>query len=149
MSSLADVVKHPEFAKLHKDHPTCMQIVEREGLTGKLTDKVILITGASSGIGVETARALYHTGAHLFLAVRDFPATEKVKHDIETDGLPGRGKIDLLQLDMTSLDSVRQCAAAFLGKSKQLHVLVCNAGVMGTPPGKTKDGLDVQVRIRT
>ena len=48
---------------------------------------------------------------------------------------------------MESLDSVRQCAAAFLSKSKQLNVLICNAGVMATPAGKTKDGLDVQFGV--
>ena len=128
----------------HKDHLTCQQVIEREVLTGKLTDTVILITGASSGIGVETARALYHTGAHLYLPVRDMAKGEKVKAEIESDGQQAKGKIELLQLDLDSLDSVRQCAAAFLAKSKQLNVLICNAGVMAVPEGKTKDGLDVQ-----
>ena len=143
MKSLADVIGHPEFAKYHKDDPTCRQVIEREGLIGKLTDKVILITGASSGIGVETARALFHTGAQLYLPVRDLAKGEEVKRDIESDGQQAKGKIELLQLDLESLDSVRQCAAAFLAKSKQLNVLICNAGVMALG-GKTKDGLDMQ-----
>ena len=146
INSFADAVGHPEFAKYHKDHPTCRQVIEREGLTGKLTDKVILVTGASSGIGIETARALYHTGAHLYLPVRDVSKGEKVKQDIESDGQQGKGKIELLQLDLESLDSVRQCAAAFLANSKQLNVLICNAGVMGVG-GKTKDGLDMQFGV--
>ena len=147
IKSLDDVVTHPEFAKYHKDDPSCQQIVDREGLTGKLTDKVMLITGASSGIGIFSARALYHTGAHLFLPVRDMAKGEQVKRDIESSSGEGKGKIDLLTLDMESLDSVRQCAADFLSKSKQLNVLVCNAGVMGVSEGKTKDGLDVQFGV--
>ena len=147
LNSLDDVPTHPDFAKYHSDHPTAQQIVEREQLTGRLSDKVVLITGASSGIGVDTARALYHTGARVFLAVRDMAKTAQVAASIEADGLPGRGAIELLQLDMTELDSVRQCAAAFVSRSQRLHVLVCNAGVMYPPPGKTKDKLDVQFGV--
>ena len=125
------------------DHrPTAQHIIETEGLVGKLTDKVILLTGASSGIGVETARSLYHTGAHLYLPVRDMAKGEAVKADIESDGMAGRGTIDLLTLDMESLDSVRQCAADFLSKSSQLNILICNAGVAGMPLGTTKDGFE-------
>ena len=132
----------PTPGPLVSDHPTAQQIVTREGLTGKLTDKVILITGPTAGIGIETARALYHTGAHVFLAARDTAKTEQLKRDIETDGLAGKGKIDLLALDLLSLDSVRQCAADFLSKSKQLNVLICNAGVMAVPESKTKEGFE-------
>ena len=129
------------------DHPTAQQVIEREGLTDKLADKVMLVTGASSGIGIDTARALYHTGAHVFLAVRDTAKTQQVKADIEADGLAGKGVIELLHLDMTSLDSVRQCAKDVLSKSKQLHVLICNAGVMATPEGRTKDGFETQFGV--
>ena len=134
------------------DHrATAQHIVEAEGLVGKLTGKIILITGASAGIGVETARALHSTGAHIFLAVRDLAKTEKVRQDILASsagsGGQGQGAIDLLQLDLTSLDSVRQCAAAFLSQSRQLHVLVCNAGVMATPQGKTQDGFETQLGV--
>ena len=129
------------------DHPTAQQIIDREDLKGKLTDKVVLVTGASSGIGVETARALYHTGAHVFLPVRDLAKGEQVKQAIEADGLEGKGKLDLLHLDMESLDSVRQCAADFLSHSKQLNVLICNAGVMATPEGRTKDGFETQFGV--
>lgn len=52
--------------------PTALQIVEDEGLLGKLTDKVFLVTGTSSGIGVETLRALYATGAHVVGTVRKY-----------------------------------------------------------------------------
>ncbi len=82
--------------------------------------------GCSSGIGIETARALHETGAHLFLTARDAAKIESVKADILKAG--GSGKIDVLHLDLSSLESVRQCADAFLAKSKQLNALVLNAG---------------------
>ena len=51
--------------------PTALEIVQDEGLQGKLGGKVVLLTGASAGLGVETARALHSTGARLFLTTRD------------------------------------------------------------------------------
>lgn len=66
------------YAEAHKKtagpgdaRPTALQIVEDEGLVGKLTDKVFVVTGVSSGIGIETMRALYATGGHVFGTVRD------------------------------------------------------------------------------
>jgi NAD(P)-dependent dehydrogenase (short-subunit alcohol dehydrogenase family) len=111
--------------------PTALQIVEDEHLMNAWKGKVILITGASSGIGVETARALYATGAHLFLPVRDVSKGQAVAADIKASHPSSKGAIDVLELDLESLQSVRQCAAAFLSKSQQLNILICNAG---TPP---------------
>jgi NAD(P)-dependent dehydrogenase (short-subunit alcohol dehydrogenase family) len=124
--------------------PTAQQIIEDEGLVGSLTDKVILITGASSGIGVETARALYSTGAHLYLPVRDVKKGEVVAADIKASHPSSQGSIDVLKLELDSLQSVRDCAAAFLSKTGQLNILICNAGVMATPEGRTKDGFETQ-----
>lgn len=66
------------YAEAHKTpggpgdaRPTALQVVEDEGFIGKLTDKVFLVTGVSSGIGVETMRALYATGGHVFGTVRN------------------------------------------------------------------------------
>ncbi|TPX56878.1 hypothetical protein PhCBS80983_g04224 [Powellomyces hirtus] len=122
--------------------PTALQIIEDEGLTGKLSDKVIFITGASSGIGVETARALHKTGAHLYFGVRNTEQGRKVADEILADG--GPGKIDVLEIDLSSLESVRKCAGEFKKKSKQLNVLINNAGIMACPEGKTKDGFELQ-----
>ena len=131
------------------DHrPTAIDILTDESLIGRWTDKVILVTGASNGIGVETARALFATGAHLYLPVRDMKKGETVVQDIVSQSSSGgKGKIDLLHLDMNSLASVRQCAADFLAKSKQLNVLICNAGVMASPESRTVDGFETQFGI--
>jgi NAD(P)-dependent dehydrogenase (short-subunit alcohol dehydrogenase family) len=124
--------------------PTAMQIIQDEGLQGKLTDKVVLITGAASGIGVETARALYATGAHLYLPVRDRAKGEATVADIKRSLPDSKGSMQLLELELGSLQSVRDCAAAFLKHSDRLNILICNAGVMATPQGKTEDGFETQ-----
>ena len=113
--------------------PTAMDIIKDEGLEGKLQGKVYLITGGNSGIGVETARAMYATGAHVFITSRDVNKGQEVAEEI-ADSLPtSMGKIDVLQLELDDLQSVKACAADFLSKSKQLNVLITNAGASPCP----------------
>lgn len=122
--------------------PTALQIVKDEGLIGKLTDKVFLVTGVSSGIGIETMRALYATGGHVFGTVRNMEKGQKAVDDVKskTKG----GKITLIEMDNESLASVKKAAESFLSQSKQLNILIANAGVMATPQGRTKDGFETQ-----
>ncbi|KAF1999167.1 NAD(P)-binding protein [Amniculicola lignicola CBS 123094] len=134
------------YAEAHVDpqgpgdaRPTALQILKDNDLVGKLTDKVALVTGVSSGIGIETARALKAAGMHVFGAVRNL---EKGKEALGSDLEPG--KLELIHLDMNSLDSVRQCAKEFLSKSDKLNILVNNAGIMSTPEGRTADGIELQ-----
>ncbi|KAK6826135.1 hypothetical protein PG987_013629 [Apiospora arundinis] len=108
--------------------PTALQIIQDEGLEGNMNDKVFLITGCSSGIGIETARALAATGARCFLVVRSL---EKGQTACSAFLEPDR--VELLQCDTSSMSSVRAAAAAFLAKSSTLNVFVCNAGVMQLP----------------
>ncbi|KAH7070364.1 short-chain dehydrogenase/reductase-like protein [Paraphoma chrysanthemicola] len=119
--------------------PTALQILQDEGVEGKLNDKVILVTGASAGIGVETVRVLARTGATIFAAARDLKKAEKALAGIE-------GKIELLELDLASLASVRAAAADFLKRSGgKLNILVNNAGVMAIPNRTlTVDGFETQ-----
>ncbi|CAL8469736.1 g9278 [Coccomyxa elongata] len=124
--------------------PTAMQIIEDEKLINQLTDKVFIITGGSSGIGIETARAIYATGALVYITARDLKKGQEVADDIKASLPNSKGKIDVLKLELDSLQSVRDCAADFLGKSKQLNVLINNAGIMACPEGKTKDGFELQ-----
>lgn len=94
-----------------------------EGLEGKLGDKVVLITGCSSGLGVETAKAIAATGARLFLTVRDMAKGERVVGEILKPG-----HVELVQMDLNSLDSVRAAAKEVQSKTKTLDILINNAG---------------------
>ena len=107
--------------------PTASDIVKDEGLQGKLSDKVFLITGCSSGLGIETARALSATGAQLFLTVRDTGKGQSALSDILKPG-----HVELLKMDLNSLDSVRAAADEFKKKSKTLNVLINNGKFWST-----------------
>ncbi|KAI0516860.1 putative oxidoreductase,short chain dehydrogenase [Xylaria bambusicola] len=121
--------------------PTALQVIKDEGLEGALQDRVFLITGASAGIGIETARAITTTGAKVFLAVRDM---KKGQTACESFLEPGR--VELLELDTSKLDTVRACAEAFLKKSSKLNVLICNAGIMNSPTREeTAEGFEMQL----
>ncbi|RAK88387.1 NAD(P)-binding protein [Aspergillus costaricaensis CBS 115574] len=119
--------------------PTALQIIQDQKLENQLSDKVILITGCSSGIGVETARALFTTGATLFLTVRDVEKARSTLGDIVDSP-----RVYLLHLDLNSLDSVRACVQVFKSQSKTLNILIENAGVMACPEGRTVDGFETQ-----
>ena len=117
--------------------PTALQIVKDEKVEGKLAGKVIIITGTSSGIGIETARALSATGATLFLTARDLNKAEEA-----LAGILEPPRVTLVQIDNTSLDSVRLGAKSILEKAHgQVNILINNAGVMAVPELQfTKDG---------
>jgi len=133
------------FANETKSHPTAIEVINGLGVDqSKYMDKVVLITGASSGIGVETARAFASLGCVLYLPVRDEKKAAAVVQDIHTTHPNSVGKIHLLHVDLNSLASVRHCAANFLSKSKQLNILIANAGVMACPEGETADGFEIQ-----
>ncbi|KAM5343373.1 hypothetical protein ACJ41O_011910 [Fusarium nematophilum] len=125
--------------------PTALQIVQDEGLVGKLSGKVALITGGNQGIGLETARALHATGATVFITARDSTKLDKAINDIA----PGPGPkpeapVHGIELRLDSLTSVRAAAKSFLAQCNKLNILVFNAGVMATPEGKTEDGFETQ-----
>ncbi|KAI9149617.1 Oxidoreductase calI [Paramyrothecium foliicola] len=119
--------------------PTARQIIEDEHLVGKWSDKNILVTGCSSGIGIETVQALHETGAHIYGTARDL---NKAKTALSS--IIGSNRLHLLELDLNSLDSVRRCAKEFLAQSSRLNILITNAGVMATPEGRTADGFETQ-----
>ena len=127
------------------DRPTALQIIDHEDLVGKLADKTILLTGASSGIGIETARALHATGAKLILPVRNMEKGLRMRETIRSDEDKDKeGEIMLVEMDLESLDSIREGVEEILKMTDRLNVLVANAGVMATPKGRTKDGFETQ-----
>jgi NAD(P)-dependent dehydrogenase (short-subunit alcohol dehydrogenase family) len=107
-----------------------------------LTGRTVLVTGASSGLGVETARALAAHGARLVLGVRDPGAATAVLAEAGVDLGAGHA---VLPLDLADLASVRACADAVAERVDRLDVLIANAGIMATPPGTTADGFELQL----
>jgi NAD(P)-dependent dehydrogenase (short-subunit alcohol dehydrogenase family) len=97
--------------------------------------RIIVITGANSGIGLPTARALAEAGAHLVLAVRDVASGEAAADSIH-------GDCEVRQLDLADLSSVRAFADKWQG---ELSVLINNAGVMRTPKRRTANGFELQI----
>ncbi|CAF4597637.1 unnamed protein product [Rotaria sp. Silwood1] len=122
---------------------TALEVVKF--LNVNLDGKVVLITGATSGIGVETARALATTNARVFITARDMNRGAQVIEDIKTT--TGNNQIDVLELDLTSLQSVRNCVNQFRARKLPINILICNAGIMACPYSKTKDGFESQFGV--
>ncbi|KAL2839880.1 putative short-chain dehydrogenase/reductase [Aspergillus pseudodeflectus] len=136
----ADVHKNPQGPG--DARPTALQVIRDEGLENQLSGKSVLITGASSGIGVETAKALFATGATLYLTARNLDKAKVVLGEIANSP-----RAHLLELDLESLSSVRACAQKLLSMTKTLNILIANAGVMATPEGRTKDNFETQFGV--
>jgi NAD(P)-dependent dehydrogenase (short-subunit alcohol dehydrogenase family) len=107
-----------------------------------LSGKLAVVTGASGGLGLETARALAAAGAAVVLAARSHAKTQAALGAIR-EGVP-RARLETLDLDLASLASVRRFAGEFLAAHDRLHLLVNNAGIMATPFGRTADGFELQ-----
>jgi NAD(P)-dependent dehydrogenase (short-subunit alcohol dehydrogenase family) len=110
---------------------------------GDLTGHVTLVTGANSGIGYETAKALADHGAHVILACRDQEKGRRARDKLESE--LERSSLELLHLDLADLVSVRRAADTVLATHARLDLLVNNAGVMGTPYRQTADGFELQM----
>jgi NAD(P)-dependent dehydrogenase (short-subunit alcohol dehydrogenase family) len=108
-----------------------------------LSGKRVLVTGVSAGLGVETARALAAHGAKVVGAARDLGKARDATKAVR-DGAKNGGGIELVELDLASLASVRKCADALVAAGKPFDVVIANAGVMATPKGKTADGFETQ-----
>jgi NAD(P)-dependent dehydrogenase (short-subunit alcohol dehydrogenase family) len=104
-----------------------------------LTGRRAIVTGASSGIGVETARALASANAEVTLAVRNIEAGQATAQDIVAT--TGNSKVYVAELELADPKSVR---AFVLGWSGPLHILVNNAGIMASPELRTPQGWELQ-----
>jgi NAD(P)-dependent dehydrogenase (short-subunit alcohol dehydrogenase family) len=109
------------------------------------TGRIAIVTGANTGIGYETARALAHKGADVTLACRSKEKGEAATQRIAAEQPSGR--VTFAALDLADLDSVRSFAAAFTAKHNRLDLLVNNAGVMVPPESKTKQGFELQFGV--
>ncbi|HEX9683429.1 MAG TPA: oxidoreductase [Acidimicrobiales bacterium] len=105
--------------------------------------RTILITGANSGIGLEAARVLVSSGAHVVLACRSRDKAEAANAEITATG--PEGTTEIVDLDLSDLEQVSVAAKTFTGAHDRLDVLVNNAGVMATPHRTTAQGFELQL----
>jgi NAD(P)-dependent dehydrogenase (short-subunit alcohol dehydrogenase family) len=120
---------------------TAAEVIDGVDLHGRRA----VVTGASSGIGVEAARALAAAGAEVMLAVRDTDAGARVAARLAAELLPGAGALKVARLDLADRSTATAFAAAWSGP---LHILVANAGVMGFPQlTRTPDGREAQFAV--
>src|ERR1700722_15920123 len=126
----------PLFQTPFGRHSTASEVIDGVDLSGKRA----IVTGAGSGIGTETARALASAGAEVVLAVRRPQAAGQIAAGIA--GSTGNTKVSVRALDLADQDSVRSFAAAW---DQPLHILVNNAGIMALPePERTREGWEMQ-----
>jgi NAD(P)-dependent dehydrogenase (short-subunit alcohol dehydrogenase family) len=108
-----------------------------------LSGRRVLVTGVSAGLGVETARALAARGAYVIGAARDLRKAESAMVPAWESATNGGG-VELIELDLASLASVRACADRLVAAGKPLDLVINNAGVMACPFSRTTDGFEMQ-----
>jgi NAD(P)-dependent dehydrogenase (short-subunit alcohol dehydrogenase family) len=109
-----------------------------------LTGKRILVTGVSAGLGIETARSLAAHGAQVVGAARDLDKAKAATAQVRKDAAANGGSLELIELDLANLKSVRACTDGLMAKAQPFDVVIANAGVMATPLGHTADGFETQ-----
>jgi len=108
-----------------------------------LSGKRILVTGVSAGLGVETARVLAAHGALVVGAARNLDKA-RAATEVVRNGAKHGGGLELVELDLASLASVRACADALVAKGDKFDLVIANAGVMACPKSATSDGFETQ-----
>ncbi|KAF4530749.1 hypothetical protein B566_EDAN007971 [Ephemera danica] len=111
----------------------------------RMDGKTVIVTGSNTGIGKETALELAKRGARVILACRDPKRGTQAKDDIVLKA--GNKNVYFLQLDLSSLKSVRNFVAEVKRREKQLHVLINNAAAAGVPNRRTADDLQQEMQI--
>ncbi|KAM7525774.1 hypothetical protein LguiA_015676 [Lonicera macranthoides] len=101
-----------------------------------------IVTGASSGIGIETARVLALRGVHVIMAVRNTESCKKIKEAI-IEEIP-TAKIGVMELDLSSMASVRKFASQYNSSALPLNILINNAGVFAPPYSLSRDKIELQ-----
>ena len=115
---------------------TALEVVEGINLKGK----EVIVTGASAGIGIETARALAKAGARVVIGARNLEKAEPIAKDIrESTKNPN---VEVEKLDLGTLASVNEFVKRYLEKKRPLHILINNAGVWETAKSYTVDGFE-------
>ncbi len=108
-----------------------------------LSGMTVLITGASAGLGQETARAVAAHGASVVLGVRNLDKGEGAAAPVR-EGAAAGATVELREVDLESLASIRSFTDGVLADHGRLDVIIANAGVMAAPEGRTRDGFETQ-----
>jgi NAD(P)-dependent dehydrogenase (short-subunit alcohol dehydrogenase family) len=124
-------------------HTTAVEALRGQRLDGLTA----IVTGANSGLGVETTRALAFAGADVVLACRSMAAGEEVAATLRAELPKDAGRLEVAALDLADLDSVRAFIKAFLASGRKLDLLINNAGVMARPLTLTAQGIESQLGI--
>ncbi|QCD94815.1 retinol dehydrogenase 14 [Vigna unguiculata] len=111
-----------------------------EGIDG--SNLTAIVTGATSGIGTETARVLAMRGVHVIMGVRNLVTAKDVKEAILKE-IPS-AKVDYMELDLSSMASVRKFASDFISSGLPLNILINNAGIFATPFALSEDNIELQ-----
>ncbi|CAL8249786.1 unnamed protein product [Boreogadus saida] len=113
--------------------------------TARLDGRTVLITGANTGIGKETARDMARRGARVVMACRDLTRAERAAEEVRR--ATGNGNVVIRHLDLASTYSVRTFAKEFLGSEERLDILINNAGIMMCPKWLTEDSFETQMAV--
>ncbi len=108
-----------------------------------LSGRTVFITGANSGLGQETARAMAARGAHVIMAGRDQAKLDESVAAIHAQH--PKAQLDTLTVDLTSLESIRAATSRARQRFAKIDILINNAGVMATPFQHTHDGFELQI----
>lgn len=109
-----------------------------------LAGKTIVITGANSGLGLETAKALYAKNANIIIACRNEQKAQQAIIEIKSAKANALGQLDFVSLDLADLESIRLLPGKVKKISAKVDILINNAGVMTPPKGETKQGFETQ-----
>jgi len=128
---------------------TTEDIIKECGPDSGITQKHILVTGATAGIGLETGRALACAGAQVYLMGRDEGKLQDVLQNInnELEQKQSAGSVEGVVCDLNSLANIKQFAQKFTRENKPLNVLILNAGLMNYNHEKTVDGLEQMIGV--
>ncbi|MGA7281121.1 MAG: oxidoreductase [Acidimicrobiia bacterium] len=110
-----------------------------------LSGKVAVVTGANGGLGFESAKALANAGAHVVMAARSPDRAATAREQILN--ADPEASLELVELDLGSLESVRSAAAAVIRDHPAVDILMNNAGVMAMPERRTLDGFEMQLGV--
>jgi len=125
--------------------PEELQFIENARLPQKTTDarldgRLVVLTGATSGVGYQAARHLAQGGAHLALVCRSAAKVANVQTELQRDYA---AQVDVVQADFTNLANVRQAAQTILARYPRIDVLINNAGLHNTHRQLNQDGIEM------